>query len=274
MNRLHSVKQSPRACDRVRVTTSQEPDNRPTPPQPYNQPQQNWTAQQPPPPPKNGLGTTALVLGILGALFSLIPFVGILAWPLVILGLIFGVIGFFRSRSGKATNGGVAIAGTILSLIGLIICVIYASAFTSAVATLPAPPASAPAAPGAIAPGTADATGNPGDTLTSGDLQLTAGPLTDKTQQFIGPLKCAEVSYRNTGSTQAPYNLFDWKMQNPQGAITGASIGGDNTLSSGQLAPGGTTSGQVCFDAKGNQDGAYILTYNGTLFGNTVAWNN
>lgn len=261
------------------MTTSREPENRPTPPQPYYQPQQNWApppapAPAPAPAPKNGLGTAALVLGILGALFSLIPFIGIIAWPLVILGLIFGIIGFFRSRSGKATNGGVAIAGAILSLIGLVICVMYASAFTSAISNLPAPPASVPSTPGAATPGDAAATGNPGDTLTSGDLQLTAGPLTNQTPQFGGPLKCAEVSYRNTGSTQVPFNMFDWKLQNPAGAITDVTIGGDNTLSSGQLAPGGTTSGQVCFDARDGQSGAYTLTYNGTLFGGTVAWNN
>ena len=249
------------------MTTSREPEHRPIPPQPYHQPPQGWAPPPSAPAPKNGFGTTALVLGILGALFSFIPFIGVVAWPLVILGLIFGIIGFLRSRSGKATNGGVAIAGAVLSLIGLVICVVYASAFTSAVSNLPAAPATPATA------GTPAATGSPGDTLTSGDLQLTAGPLSDRTQ-FGMSMKCAEVTYLNNGTAQTPYNTFDWKLQDPAGAITAPGISGENTLASGQLAPGGTTSGQVCFDTKGTQSGAYTLTYDGMLFGNAVSWNN
>jgi hypothetical protein len=278
----------PRFGETSGVTTSQPPDNRPTTPPPsYHQPQgqvppqwgppqQNWAPQPPAPAPKNGLGTTALVLGILGALFSLIPFIGVIAWPLVILGLIFGIVGFFRARSGKATNRGVAIAGTILSLIGLIMCIVYASAFTSAVANSTAPSAAAPvgAAPAVSGQDSSTAPGKPGDTLTTGDLQLTAAPLTSKTPQFMGPMKCAEVSYRNTGSGQASYNAFDWKLQNPAGAIVSPSFGGDNSLSSGQLAPGGTTSGQVCFDAKDAQSGSYTLSYEGGPFTDKVSWVN
>ena len=271
------------------MTTSQQPDNRPTtPPQPYDQPQyaqippqwgppqQNWMSQPQPPAPRNGLGTTALVLGILGALFSFIPFIGVVAWPLVVLGLIFGILGFFRARAGKASNGGVAIAGSVLSLIGLIICVVYASAFTSAVADLPTTPAPVPAASApASGQGPAATTGKPGDTLTAGDVQVTAAALRSESQQYMGPMKCAEVTYRNTGSVQVPYNTFDWKLQNPAGAITDPTFGGDNTLSSGELAPGGTTSGKVCFDVKSGQAGVYTLTYNGGLFGgDKLAWTN
>lgn len=91
---------------------------------------------------KNGFGTTALVLGIVGVVFSFIPIVGMVAWPMVILGLIFGILGIRRVGKGVATNKGAAIAGTVLSAIGLVICVVWAAAFGSAAESLPAAPTS------------------------------------------------------------------------------------------------------------------------------------
>lgn len=96
--------------------------------------------------PRNGFGVTALVLGILGLLFSFIPIIGMIAWPLVLLGLLFGVLGVVRASRGRADNRGVAIAGTVLSAIGLVICIAYASMVAAAVSGLPTTvPAAAPA---------------------------------------------------------------------------------------------------------------------------------
>ena len=88
--------------------------------------------QAPATPPRNGLGTTGFVLGLLGLLFSFVPIVGVVAWPLVILGLIFSLIGFVRTRSGRATNKGLAIAGVVLSVVGLVICIVWAAGFSKA----------------------------------------------------------------------------------------------------------------------------------------------
>ncbi|MGW0894552.1 DUF4190 domain-containing protein [Saccharopolyspora sp. NPDC002578] len=79
----------------------------------------------PPTTPKNGLGTAGFVLGLLALLFSFIPFIGVIAWPLGILGLVFGVIGIIRARNGEANNQGMAITGTVLAGIGLLICVAW-----------------------------------------------------------------------------------------------------------------------------------------------------
>lgn len=86
--------------------------------------------------PKNGFGVTSLVLGIVGAVFSLIPIIGVIAWPLVILGLIFGILGIVRASKGAATNRGVAIAGTALSAVGLLICMVWVASFGT---TTPSP---------------------------------------------------------------------------------------------------------------------------------------
>ena len=87
-------------------------------------------------PPRNGLGTAGFVLGLVGLVFSFVPIIGIVAWPLVIVGLVLSIIGIARASSGKATNKGLAIAGAVLSVVGLVICILYAAVFTAAVNTV------------------------------------------------------------------------------------------------------------------------------------------
>jgi hypothetical protein len=82
--------------------------------------------------PRNGLGVAGFVLGLVGLLFSFIPFVGVIAWPLVILGLVFSVIGYSRGRKGRATNKGLAMAGIVLSVLGLLVCILYVAVFSKA----------------------------------------------------------------------------------------------------------------------------------------------
>jgi len=241
---------------------------------------------QPPKPPRNGLGTAALVLGILAVLFAMIPIVGMVAWPLSILGLIFGIIGVVRTRSGKADNKGVAISGTVLSAIGLILCIVWVAAFSNAVATttppaagsLPASSGSGTTQAGGAFPGATsnDVVGNAGDTLTVGDMQVSATALKPGNTP-IGQTLCTTVTYKYTGSTTGHFNGgFDWKLQDPNGAalLTGFSDS-SNALSAGQLAPGGTTSGDICFDRNASASGQYVLLYDPMTFSSTRgAWLN
>ena len=100
-------------------------------------------------PPRNGLGTAGFVLGLIGLIFSPIPFVGVIAWPLVIVGLILSLLGLAKARKGEATNKGLAVAGIVLSAIGLVICIVWVAAFGKVVAdtanSLPSVPPAAPA---------------------------------------------------------------------------------------------------------------------------------
>src|SRR5687767_2039525 len=91
----------------------------------------------PPPPPQNGFGTAAFVLGLLGLLFSFIPLIGVIAWPLVLLALVFAAVSFTKMRNGQALNRGLTIAGLVCALIGLLICILYAAVFSAAVSSTP-----------------------------------------------------------------------------------------------------------------------------------------
>jgi hypothetical protein len=92
--------------------------------------------QQPVMPPKNGLGTAGFVLGLVGLLLSFIPLIGVVAWPLVILGLVFSILGLVRANKGVATNKGMSIAGLVLSAIGLVVCIAWLAFAGAAVSAI------------------------------------------------------------------------------------------------------------------------------------------
>lgn len=70
--------------------------------------------------PRNGLGTAALVLGILAVVLSFTVIGGVVFG---ILALVFGFIGRGRVKRGEATNGGSALAGIILGALGLLLAI-------------------------------------------------------------------------------------------------------------------------------------------------------
>ncbi|MFF1961691.1 DUF4190 domain-containing protein [Streptomyces sp. NPDC058220] len=74
--------------------------------------------------PANGMGITAMVLGIISVVIFCIWGVGII---LGVLALIFGIIGRRRAQRGEATNGGMALAGIILGAIGAVVSAAFLS---------------------------------------------------------------------------------------------------------------------------------------------------
>ncbi|MDN3293116.1 DUF4352 domain-containing protein [Streptomyces ficellus] len=104
----HSMQQPPYGADQ------------PAAPQPPAQP------TQPAHPARNGLGTTALVLGIIGTVSGFIPFFFWLAGILGLIALILGLSGRGRVKRGEATNKGVTTTGAILGLVAVILSVVGA----------------------------------------------------------------------------------------------------------------------------------------------------
>ncbi|MFE7777998.1 DUF4190 domain-containing protein [Streptomyces sp. NPDC057445] len=91
------------------------------------QPQQPQFPQAPAPiQARNGLGTAALILGIIGTLSGFVPFFFWLAGILGLIGLILGFAARGRVKRGEATNKGVAITGVVLGLVSLVLSVVGA----------------------------------------------------------------------------------------------------------------------------------------------------
>lgn len=82
---------------------------------------------------RNGLGTAALVLGIIGTVSGFIPLFFWLAGILGLIALVLGLVGKGRVKRGEADNKGVALTGVILGLAALILSVVGAVITFSAV---------------------------------------------------------------------------------------------------------------------------------------------
>lgn len=93
------------------------------PPAPYN-PQINVNMIQQ---KRNPLGTAGFVIALVAVFLSWIPVVG---WILWLLGAIFSVVGIFKSPKG------LAIAGTVISFIDLIIIVLLATIIAGILASM------------------------------------------------------------------------------------------------------------------------------------------
>lgn len=116
----------------------QQSPSQPNPQQPYQQPQyQQPQYNCPPPGPEgfhtppenhktNGLAIASLVLGIIGVLFCWCYGFGLLP---SIPGLILGIIALKQIRATGQPGHGMAIAGIILSSIGLILSAIFIALF-------------------------------------------------------------------------------------------------------------------------------------------------
>ncbi|WP_258174923.1 MmpS family transport accessory protein [Actinopolyspora mortivallis] len=83
--------------------------------------------------PKNGMGITALVLGIVGILLAWIPIIGFLGFVLGILAIIFGVIAVVRAHKGTATNMVMSYIGLAAGVVALVVSIVVFSALANEV---------------------------------------------------------------------------------------------------------------------------------------------
>ncbi|WP_030544069.1 DUF4190 domain-containing protein [Streptomyces albus] len=81
-------------------------------------------APVPPLPPRNGLGTAALVLGLVGLVMGVIPFMFWLGAILGIIALALGLTGRGKAKRGEATNKGMATAGAVLGPVAVVLSVV------------------------------------------------------------------------------------------------------------------------------------------------------
>ena len=127
--------------------------------------------------------------------------------------------------------------------------------------------------PGAQA---SDVIGQAGEPLVLGDISVASTALTagDPT---LGPTLCTTATIQNQSDETINFNAFDWKLQAPSGTISNPSLtGSPNILSSGQVAPGGTATGDVCFDNDAAESGEYVVLYEPvfSFFSDRGAWIN
>ncbi|MFC3492216.1 DUF4190 domain-containing protein [Glycomyces rhizosphaerae] len=98
----------------------------PPPPPTYNSDGPMYLQQ-----PRNGLGKAALICGIIAVVLSFIPGVNMFTWPMGVLAVVFGSIGWSRVNKGQATNKSMAVTGLVLGIASfLTFCLVYLLLYT------------------------------------------------------------------------------------------------------------------------------------------------
>lgn len=131
-----------------------------------------------------------------------------------------------------------------------------------------------PAFPGAQA---SDVIGQAGETLTLGDIAVTSTPLIAGDATFGGSTLCTTATVQNNSDETIDFSTFEWKLQAPSGTINNTTFtGSQNLLSTGQVAPGGTATGDICFDNEPAESGEFIVLYEPifSFFSDRAAWIN
>lgn len=157
-------------------------------------------------------------------------------------------------------------------LIGLIVlafagCIAALTDGGDEATVIPGSDSAAPQASGLTFPGMqpGDTAANAGDTVTKDNIVTTTTALFDTSDNISAnrTYLCTNVTIKNDSDQGASFNQFDWKLQDPTGTIRNTTFTGrPNQLHSGDTAPGGATTGELCFDAPaGAPPGQYIVLY-------------
>lgn len=229
--------------------------------------------------PRSAMAVAGLVLGIIGLVFLPILFLNFISPVLGILGFIFACVGLSGCLRGKRAGKGMAIAALVLNIIVVIVVFGSCSSISSTTGSNAVSSVSTSSVAGDSAASStqaaADATNlTVGSSVTLRDgLVITVEAVTGGLQKRDGsPMTEARVSYRNDGSKDVSFNWLDWKMQDTQGVVDGATLSASATdsLGSGTLVPGGAVSGTVYFDG----DPVKVFYYDNMFSSSaTAAWN-
>lgn len=76
----------------------------------------------------NGVATAGFVIALITLFIGWIPVLGWISW---VLGLIFSAVGISRAKKAGGTGKGLAVAGLVISLAGLVLIILLAGAIAA-----------------------------------------------------------------------------------------------------------------------------------------------
>lgn len=216
---------------------------------------------------RNGLGTAGFVVGLVGLIFSPIPLIGVIAWPLVIVGLVLSIIGLRRARGG-AGNKGLSVAGIVCSAVGLVLCLLWTVAFGNAVdeATGPATGQVSSASGSSAGSGSGESTqptAGIGDPVRDGMFEFTVTSVETGIQhvggEYIGSdaqgqYVIVHVKVRNIGDEPRTLSMSAQKLHDAGGRTFTASSGAaamalpESDAFLNNINPGNSVTAQLLFD--------------------------
>lgn len=229
---------------------------------------------------KSAMAIAGLVIGIVALCTSFLPIINNFSALLAVLGLVFAIIGLVGTLRGKKSGKGLAIAGVIVCVVSFAVVLYTQSVYSKAVdeafsGSSIAPEsseqqASAPASKNDTAQSESTSTGN-AVTLKNGLVLSVDNVVTGLVNYDGSPITQVSVTYQNNGDSQASFNPYDWKGEDAQGAQRSTTYysDGENNLTSGTIAAGGTVSGNLYFEGEISK-----VLYENAFFGrgSDVSW--
>lgn len=74
--------------------------------------------------PGNGPATASMVLGIIGVVLALIPILGLIAFPMGVLAIIFGFVGLRKYGKETPKGKGASITGLVLGVLCFVLAIV------------------------------------------------------------------------------------------------------------------------------------------------------
>ena len=200
---------------------------------------------------KKVLGILAIVFGGIGLVFSWVPIVNNVAAFFAFVGLILGIIAIIRNRKAKKI---LALIGTILSAVAIIIVLATQSMYSSAIDSVSKDASSSSSSSAKSSSASEPTTYKAGDTIKQKDgMEIKINSVNyssgedyndpDSGKQFV----IVNVTLTNTGSKTLDYNPYDYKLSD-----NGNNVDFDSYLTSvtdelhsGTLSPNATVTGSL-----------------------------
>lgn len=238
------------------MTTSHHPvqqgQHQPQPPPP------GWTNQAPAPSAPVGFAVTALVLGILGTLFGLIPLTAPLALGLGVIGLVFALVALLkRNRKGLTISGLVlSIIALVLAVWGLVVMTKATDKLVDELNAIASPAISASGSPAESGAGKSNQVHAFGTTLSTSKYDITIGAPTaftpSQSSLSTGPTTAFKVTVKNTSSEPLSLALTTVNAMHDSTAADTVydSAKGIEGAPSTRLRPGQQTSWTAVFEGK------------------------
>lgn len=219
-------------------------------------------------------GKSTSVMAVLGLVFAFLA-------PL--LGLIFSIIGMNQTKNNKQGGRGLAVAGLIVSIIGMIIGLAWIVLFIVAAVTAdPVEPSytyDSSSLSSSLTDEQSVVAGTVGSPVSAENFDLTVKSVQRNyvpTDEYYVPTDGKEyvlvsVELKNTGSTSENYSDYDFKLRDTAGVEEGTTYvsGIASPLDYGSLAGGGTVSGNLIFEVK--KGDALTLVYTPSYFAREIA---
>ena len=229
----------------------------------------------------SGLAVAALVLGILALLASFVPIINNGAFIIAIIGLILAIVGRSQVKKGGKSGGGMAVAGIVLNIVAIVITLMVQAACSAALDSINTTSGSVASSSAAATSGAGGEAAEQVDTANmavgqtvdvDGGLSITVNSITPGLVNYDGSaVTGVSVTYVNNGSSNASFNVYDWKAEDANGAQRSETYYSDavDALSSGTLSAGGTVTGNIYFD----EPIAKVYYYSSILSSNSdIAW--